>query len=29
MIFAGIHDPGDRRDLIAYIATQTRTPPSP
>ena len=28
MTFAGIHDADDRRDLIAYIATQTRTPPS-
>jgi cytochrome c len=28
MTFAGVHDADDRRDLIAYIATQTRTPPS-
>jgi hypothetical protein len=26
--FAGVHDADDRRDLIAYIATQTRTPPA-
>ena len=29
MIFTGIHDAADRRDLIAYIATQTRAPPAP
>ena len=28
MTFAGVHDADDRRDLIAYIATQTRTPPA-
>ena len=28
MTFAGVQDADDRRDLIAYIATQTRTPPS-
>ena len=28
MTFAGVHDADDRRDLIAYIATQTRVPPS-
>jgi len=28
MIFNGIHDAEDRRDLIAYIATQTRAPPA-
>ena len=28
MIFNGIHDADDRRDLIAYIATQTRAPPA-
>lgn len=29
MIFTGIHDPGDRRDVIAFIATQTKDPPAP
>ena len=29
MIFAGIHDADDRRDVIAYIATQTQAPPAP
>ena len=29
MTFTGIHDGDDRRDVIAYIATQTRTPPAP
>ena len=29
MIFNGIHDADDRRDVIAYIATQTQTPPAP
>lgn len=28
MTFAGVHDSDDRRDLIAYIATQTRTAPA-
>jgi cytochrome c len=28
MIFTGLHDADDRRDLIAYIATQTRAPPT-
>ncbi|WP_332679144.1 c-type cytochrome [Brevundimonas sp.] len=28
MTFAGLHDAEDRRDLIAYIATQTRRPPT-
>jgi len=28
MIFNGIHDADDRRDLIAYIATQTQAPPA-
>ena len=29
MIFTGIHDADDRRDVIAYIATQTQAPPTP
>ena len=29
MIFTGIHDADDRRDVIAYIATQTQAPPAP
>ena len=29
MIFAGIHNADDRRDVIAYIATQTQPPPAP
>ncbi len=29
MIFTGIHDADDRRDVIAYIATQTKAPPAP
>lgn len=29
MIFTGIHDAEDRRDVIAYIATQTQVPPAP
>lgn len=29
MVFAGIHDADDRRDVIAYIATQTQAPPAP
>jgi cytochrome c len=29
MIFTGIHDASDRRDVIAYIATQTQAPPAP
>lgn len=29
MIFTGIRDPGDRRDVIAFIATQTKAPPAP
>ena len=29
MIFAGIKDADDRRDVIAYIATQTQAPPTP
>ena len=28
MIFTGIHDADDRRDVIAYIASQTRAPPA-
>lgn len=28
MIFTGIHDPRDRRDVIAFIATQTQDPPA-
>ena len=27
MIFTGIHQPNDRRDVIAFIATQTQAPP--
>lgn len=29
MIFTGIHDADDRRDVISYIATQTQAPPAP
>ena len=29
MIFSGIKDADDRRDVIAYIATQTQAPPAP
>ena len=29
MIFSGIHDADDRRDVIAYVATQTQAPPTP
>jgi len=29
MVFAGIHNADDRRDLIAYMATQTQAPPAP
>jgi cytochrome c len=29
MIFTGIHDADDRRDVIAFIATQTQAPPAP
>lgn len=29
MIFAGMHDPDDRRDVIAYIAAHTQAPPAP
>ena len=29
MIFSGIHDADDRRDVIAYVATQTQVPPTP
>ena len=29
MIFAGMHDPDGRRDVIAFIATQTRAAPAP
>ena len=29
MIFNGIHDVDDRRDVIAYVATQTQAPPTP
>ena len=29
MVFAGIDDGDDRRDVIAYIATQTQAPPTP
>ena len=29
MVFAGIDDGDDRRDVIAYIATQTQAPPAP
>ena len=29
MIFTGIHDAEGRRDVIAFIATQTQAPPAP
>lgn len=29
MTFTGIHDADDRRDVIAFIATQTQAPPAP
>ena len=29
MIFNGIKDADDRRDVIAYVATQTQAPPTP
>ena len=29
MIFEGMHDAGDRRDVIAYIAAHTQAPPGP
>ena len=29
MIFAGMHNPDDRRDVIAYIAAHTQAPPAP
>ena len=29
MIFSGIKDATDRRDVIAYVATQTQAPPAP
>lgn len=29
MIFTGIHEPDGRRDVIAFIATQTQAPPAP
>ena len=28
MVFNGIHDVEDRRDVIAYLATQTQAPPA-
>ena len=29
MVYPGIHDADDRRDVIAYIVTQTQAPPTP